>query len=356
MPTEQEQQQNNSLAEQYDLGEEAPVTSPVSGASAEGAAAPTIPEPPAPTERPRDPATGRFLPLNFTEPADATLTSPDPEPPAPLSHVRQMAEDFGIDHASLPDEAVAQAVRATQRTLLRLQQTDGRRAELQQAIDRSRESAPAPPPVEQPHPLAEEFGLTPEEASQFDPDFTKALNRALGRAIRPLSERLKAAEDRVKQLTSGFQAQVGESMERAFDRAFAILDDPRLGGRKPLRELPAGSPERRRRLALVREAESEAGKGAHYNAIAAKVAGARDAVLGAPAPEPKPTPKPATAQTAPAYTEEQWAAASLRRPTHRAGAQEPNGVARATQAIADLQRELNGQPTAEPDSAEDFPD
>jgi len=329
------------LAAQYELGEETAGPAP----AATAAATPPAPEAPALNAAglPYDPATGRLLPR--TTPAEPAPAAPEAaaSPPATLSPLRRLAQDFGIDHEALAEESVEAAVRAAQRTLLRLQEGEGRRADIQRAAEASRQQAPAAPPQAPP----EEFdlGLSPQEAEDIHP----AVLSILRRALKPLADKARALERQVGYLTSGFHGQVQETNTARLDRALSALGDPRLGTARR-HELADDDPLVARRSAVVALASKLAGKDATVHQVCAKVKEARDLFYGdAPA-----TPPPPPARKNGAPVPDEWLAGGLRRPTHRNGAAEPKGPEAAVAAVAQQIREYGGA-SGEPDGPDDFP-
>lgn len=336
------------LAAQYDLGDESTPVTPSPDAGVAAPAPETAPASPPLNAAglPYDPATGRLLPRTPREQQPEPEPEPTPEPPR-KTHMQLVAEDLGIDHEGMSEDALVGAVRAVQRSLKQLREAESFRSDMHGATDRrNREPEPAAVP-EQSDDI--DFGITPAEEETIHPDVLALIKRTLGAS----HKKIQALEREVKGLRAGFDQQVSETNTGRIDKALLAIGDARLGkGRRA--ELQDGSAEVKRRKAVVAQAVELAGPKASIHQVCAKIKEAHALLYGEPvaAPAPKAAQQPGAPK--PAYTEEQWQNASLRRPTHRVGSQEPNGVVKAVQAIADLQREAGGA-SSEPDSVDDFP-
>ncbi len=288
--------------------------------------------------RPYDPATGRLLPLE--QPAvgaERPADSPPEVPPAPhlAPYLVRMAEDFGIPTDGMTDESLAAAVRAVQRTVLQARsENDALQSHQQQPAPAS--AAQAPP--------ADDFdlGLSPEESEQIHPDVAKILKKALARAVGPLQRR-------VEELSRREVTRATETNTERIDRAFAGLNDPRLGTASRA-ELADDAPEVARRQAVVQQAARLAGPKATVAQVCAQLKKARDLLYEPPAaPASKPAPKPK------GVSPEEWEQGGTARPTQRQGSPEPNGKSKAERSVGALLDEMRGAENTPPEVTDDFP-
>lgn len=285
--------------------------------------------------RPYDKASGRLLPLSAAQPAtEAVPDSPPEAPPAPqlAPYLVRMAEDFGIPSEGMTDESLAAAVRAVQRTVLQSRrENDALEAHQQQ-----------PAPARADAPPADDFdlGLSPEESEQLHPDVAKILKKALARAVGPLQKRIDALSQREV-------ARATETNTERIDRAFAGLNDPRLGTASRA-ELADDAPEVARRQAVVQQAARLAGPKATVQQVCAQLKKARDLLY-----EPPAAPKPVAKK--PGVSPEEWERGGTARPTQRQGAPEPNGKSKAERSVGALLDEMKGAENTPPEASDDFP-
>ena len=309
---------------EYDDIDDSPGESPAPAVPAEVRAAP-----------PRDPVTGKFLPTQ-PSPSPSQVESPSP---AVSPHLLRLAEDFGIPTEGLGEDALWASVRAVQRMVAPARRQD----EVARAAEQQRQQAPGEPAAEPPYTIQ---GLKEDE---YDPGFINPLKGALA----TLEQRVRALEGQLRGFAALERRRHDETAEQQIDRFFGELKDPRLG-EGPLRKLSQDAPERKRRRAVCALAAERAvekhGKAATTAQKIDELEAALKDLYGEAKPEPKPEPK---AEPKNGPSPEEYARAALSRPTHRSGAPEPNGYAKAVQGVEDALRETRQE---SPTLDDEFPD
>lgn len=294
-----------SLAAQYDLGDEVLPSVAVPG-EADDAPPASRPSPP------KDPDTGRFV-------------SPAKAHPALL--VRQ-AKDLGIS-----EEEIAEADTSDLRYLVREINAEKRQNDLILSLHGIR---PPAAPAEA-APAALDLGINEEVV---EPSIAAALKKlaADNRDLRQQVERLSQHQQRQEQETGA------QKMDRLFDK----YGDKVLFGDGPGSEMSEDSAELQRRVAVINIARGLQG---NFEQNFRKVV---STLFSGTKPE-KPPEKPGKpAKNGTAVSPEEWQEAALAVPTQRIGAQEPYGVERAKAAVRALTKER--APSGGDTSLDEIPD
>lgn len=294
-----------TLVEQYDIGDEAPPPqvgpeTPAAGDTPPAAASAQHHS----AEQPRDQA-GRFThpPLLVQSAKKAGISDED---------------ILGSNSADLR-EAIRDA-RIEQLIAARTERVDTAVQQQQQAVQQQ-----APPPAHDPL------------EDQFAPELVEVI-----RSNRELMAKVAAMEKQLAAVHGHQQEQLRESVAQRLDREFTALNLDLLGkGRAS--ELGASSMELTRRRVVITEAQRLAGKDANLEAVARKIGEAARGLFGLNPPAAPPANPPAREPT-PADI---WNQGGLALPTHRLGANEPDGRSKAEKTVASY---LRGNGVANHDS------
>lgn len=284
---------------------------------------------PAPASEPartplRDPATGQFVKPN-THPARTV----------------RMAKDLGFSDeeiATMPTAELRQAVMeaAVERQYTQQAQTIGRAVESNQV-----RTPPHLPPEATPQPPADDFTLKAE-------DYDEGLYGVV-KALWDRVKQLEASQAEFSQVAQHVRSQAEQTVVQQIDGEFARF--PELFGKGGLADLPQDGPDMARRKAVVAYANSLK-DGTPGQRVAKAIATLYPAASPKAKEEPKPEPKPAAHPTPDI---EAWLNGGLASPTHRSGANEPNGPEKAARTLAAAFRE-NGLAAQEPTVKDEFPE
>lgn len=266
---------------------------------------------------PRDPATGQFVSPAAVEPAPAAAKHP--------AYLTQQAEELGFSAEEVEEMSTGLLTRQiyrAQRDRHAAQMADMRARTLSEAAVRQ----PEPRPVQ---PIEED--VLP--ATEFD--------ERLVSHLRKTEARLKAQEEELARLRQQDQAKTVTTNTELIDEAFEALGDEyaALVGKGAVAELNPQSPEIARRIAILNAAGinlqnvTRASK-ARIKAAADKLFPRPKKDAGEDSPYQAATGKPAKAN---GVSPEEWAEASLARPTQRKAAELPKGDKRA---IANLEQKM----------------
>lgn len=304
-----------SLADAYDIGSEdiidqEPATS----------VAPSVPgESESPSARPvppKDPVTGQFVKKSHPK------------------WLERQARDLGIsddEMGEMETDVLGEAVTAT----MRFAQEDKRA----RATEPREPVPPSEPGID--------WGKDDSGRAMTEEDYAPAVASAV-KSNHSLEKRVKQLEGIVQSLLQNEGRRAADSHFDKIDTAFMGLKDMTgIIGTGSRHDLERGSPEMKRRMAILREAQDLAGKDATEAAILRKLPEAAKSLFGTAA-----TPAPA-ASTPPVAEIERWNNGATARPTHRDGAPEPKGRKAAEKAVAQILRERQGGGDEVQD--EDFP-
>lgn len=292
-----------SLVDEYDLGDTTPepqVEATSVPGSAAGAAAPELPE--------RNPANGRFLPAQKS--------------PVLIRRAQEMglsdAEIDDLDVASL-DTLVWHLARTHRETQRAASHDEIRREALE------KKQPPAQAQAGQEDPISD-LG---QELADFDPALTRIFQRQ-----QEMLKGLRAELDQIKQFT---QSQQQRSLAEQIDGAFQRLGRPEIFGTGRRSELREGSPELSRRMAVLQVAQGQTS-----GSVEERIGKAIEILYGrTSAEEPEDQgQQPRRSAQPERYTAQQWAEATLARPTHRQPSAEPPGDRKAVRTAARKLQEM----------------
>lgn len=310
-----EQDSEKSLVEQYEIGEE-----PVSTSSTPVETSEATTKIETPRELPPRGENGQFV----------KPITPDQNLTAHPAYLVRIAKQLGFTEEEIqgiPPETLGLAVAKVQETKLAERRVDSIERTQHEAASQARQSAadqPIPPQKEEP------FELPIEE---YDDKLVNVLKR--------LDRENKAMRAELNQLRNVEINRQQESLTQKMDRLFAEKKDQY--GEQPGKKLAKDSPEMHRRLAVLSLME-RLGPGDPEELFAK----AHTAIYGTSKPaEPKPD-KDLEAR------KKQWEEAGVSRPTHRTGAPEPNGRAKAVQSVAEAMRDLGAAGSEDSTSPDEF--
>jgi len=307
--------------------------------------------------RERDPKTGRFLPLEPTpEPTEATSTlqagaepaaasaqsaAPVPQSKHP-SYLLQQAREFNLDDEEIEGMSTNVLGKVVHR-LMREQLAF--RAELDKERTLVHGQVRTPPPEAKPEEedFDIDFGVDPETgrkmtAADFNPNLVhafKSLTRQQRAENKRLQEELSKRDQRDQQRDEVRAAAI-------YDSAFAALgpDYEPIFGKAAGRDMDPNSPEFRRRILVLTEAQADPRQ---HTVAQARARIKKAAELIAPVkanPNPyaevpkKGEPAKPTNGVKPRISEEEWNEGGLARPTARKVDDEPPGEAKAVRNLA----------------------
>lgn len=295
---------------------------------------------PARATPPKDPVTGRFVPV---EPAEQL--SPPPNNPKHAQGVVNLARELGLED----DEISSTPSGQLERTVYALfRQREKLRSELN--VERLRQDATVQTP--DPKSLEEEddLGLNPE----VEPTILNAFKR-----LQKENKELKAKLGRVDDLDKQFSQHKFKTASDLLDAAFAKLPAKyrKLFGDGAASDLgPNQQRELKRRLAVLQEAGITFDN-INRGTIIKKIKDAADSLYALPEEQPvEPTEPPdpysraiAQPKKGQRITPEQWDEAATAVPSQRRGAGEPNGEQKAVANLARKMREQESMSDAEID-------
>ncbi len=300
--------------------------------------------------------------LPDTEPADIAPAPAAPAAPAAAEPAKapkylvDMAIDQGFTQAEI--DAIAPEVLGS---ILRRNQTQILEMARQQAAARTLQGdnpktvVPAAP-VEEEDLLAGEYEEDGEDGQKTLRKLTsKDFHKAFGGAFKKLQDKIKALEAQ----TGTLVRREAESNTEILDRCFTAL--PEVFGADGVAEIKSGSPEHVRRLTVLQIVQADKS----HRSLEQKTKKAIETLYGkaaptTPAASPKPaTPAPAAPAVKPPVAPEEWNGAATARPTHRGGAAEPKGRARAIAAVEARLKEsvlASAETNGEETTLDEFPD
>ncbi len=267
-----------------------------------------------------------------------------------------MAQDQGFtadEIEAIPADKLGQIVRRNQQQVRELAR--------QEAAARAVFTA-NPKPVVEPEP-EDEFAYEEEVDGVKRKVTEKDIAPGIVNAVKKQAQRIKELERKLEQRLAGVEAREAETNTQLLDRVFAERED--VFGAGSINDIEKGSASHSRRMLIVEQVM----KDTSHRSLEQKTKKAIDLVYGKsdtevanPPPAKPAAPKPATkpkSDTKGRITEEEWNAASLKRPTHRNGAAEPPGRDKAISAVAKAMSE--SVPDENPNrsgetSLDDFPD
>lgn len=273
-----------------------------------------------------------------------------PKKPDHLPYIVAEALEQGLTQGeidSLPPETLTGIVHRNLKMA-----RDMARQQANAATIQTRPQEPAPEPVER-----DVFEVEVEEEGEKKKYTKKDVHPSILSAVGALEAELKS----LKQQLAGVNAREAESNTQLLDRVFSETSD--IFGDGSIREITKDSPEYVRRFKIVEMVQQDRS----HRSLEQKTRKAIETIYGKQKPAEARTQVAPAAPAVPAakkpanngrITEEEWNAASLKRPTQRTGAAEPAGRSKAISAVAAKIDEIG---TAEPDSPgitsiDDFPD
>lgn len=257
-------------------------------------------------------------------------------------YLTRQARDLGFSDeelAELSTDQLGEAVYAANRTI---QQTN-----LFNAQTRAKENHPGGQPQQVSVPDREEpqgesyFKMDPAIEAEFEPKFIGPIKSAFA----AMQKELKELREQVGGVVRNEQVRETRSGIERLDACFQ--GDPDLFGKGTGARLQKLNPALfQKRLAVIAVMKSLDG-----GSVEERYQEAKEIIYGSQTAKPvEPEPQPA------ATVKQNWANAALARPTHRAGASEPPGKAKATKAVAAVLRELNGAMEGQDATVDDFPE